>query len=76
MPPETTALAAAYLHSAARGECAAPWHDLFAAVLQPAPEPRQAALSAAVAALLALGHTSGADGLAGFLAPFFLQASS
>jgi hypothetical protein len=72
----TTALSAAYVKAAARGDCAAPWHALFTALVQPAPAPRQSALSSAVAALLALGHTSGADGLAGFLAPHFLQAPS
>ncbi len=67
MAPLTTALSAAYLQAAARGECAAPWHALFAALTEPAAT-RPRALAEAVAALLAVGHTSGADGLAGFLA--------
>jgi len=62
--PRTTTLSAAYLRAAARGECSAYWHALFAALLKPdAAELRQA-----LSALLAVGHTSGADALAGFLA--------
>jgi len=68
MAPRTTSLSAAYLHAAARGECAAPWHALFAALTEPAAEARRRALANAVDALFAVGHTSGADGLAGFLA--------
>jgi hypothetical protein len=81
MLPATTSLSAAYIHSAVRGECAAPWHALFTALLQPATQPRRPpgpsrALSSAVNTLLTLGHTSGADGLAGFLAPYYLTESS
>lgn len=65
--PLTTTLSAAYLRAAARGECAAVWHALFAALTQPEAV-RQAAMQEAVGALLRVGHTSGADGLAGFLA--------
>jgi hypothetical protein len=61
--PRTTTLSAAYLRAAARGECLAPWHDLFAAQRL-----GEAATRAAVAALVAIGHTSGADALAGFVA--------
>lgn len=64
--PRTTTLSAAYLRAAARGECSAYWHDLFAALLRPAL--RAAGVPAALSALLAVGHTSGADALAGFLA--------
>ncbi|MDX9829039.1 MAG: DUF2877 domain-containing protein [Anaerolineae bacterium] len=59
--PRTTLLSAALLRAAARGECSAPWHRLLAALesgASPAP---------AVEAILAHGHTSGADALAGFL---------
>jgi hypothetical protein len=66
--PLTATLSAAYLRAAARGECAAPWHVLFAALAQPEAAGRLAALGAAVGVLLRVGHTSGADGLAGFLA--------
>ncbi|MBL8055729.1 MAG: DUF2877 domain-containing protein [Anaerolineales bacterium] len=60
----TTTLSGAYLRAAARGECSAAWHAVLAAL--------QAGdalgLAAATAALAGIGHTSGADGLAGFLA--------
>jgi len=62
--PRTTSLSAAYLRAAARGECSEYWHQLFAALLVP----DAAALRLALSALLAVGHTSGADALAGFLA--------
>lgn len=71
MTPRTTTLSAAYLHAAARGECASYWHAVFAALSAPAgPETD---LPAAVQALVTVGHTSGADGLAGFLAHFALH---
>jgi hypothetical protein len=60
----TTTLSAAYLRAAAQGECIAHWHALFAALVQA----DGAALPAAVSALVSIGHTSGADALAGFLA--------
>jgi hypothetical protein len=66
----TTTLSGAYLRAAARGECSAPWHALFEALLADEPAARRRAL----AALLAVGHTSGGDGLAGFLAQYFLAA--
>jgi hypothetical protein len=59
----TTLLSAAYLRAAARGECTAHWHALFGALLQAEAQAIQAALQS----LLAVGHTSGADALAGFL---------
>jgi hypothetical protein len=57
-PARTTWLSAAYLRAAARGECAGVWH---AFLTDPTSE-------TALRALLATGHTSGADGLAGFWA--------
>jgi uncharacterized protein DUF2877 len=66
----TTTLSGAYMRAAARGECSAPWHALFGALLSNKPAARQRAL----AALLAVGHTSGGDGLAGFLAQHLLGA--
>ena len=66
--PLTTTLSAAYLHAAANGECLAYWHILFAAVrVGDAEVMRMAAKS-----LMTIGHTSGADGLAGFLAVYYL----
>ena len=62
--PLTTTLSAAYLRAAARGECMAQWHALFEALLCSGAQ----AMRAAMRALMAIGHTSGADTLAGFLA--------
>jgi hypothetical protein len=62
--PCTTTLSGAYLRAAAHGECTALWHTLFAA-LQRSDWP---AAHTAVRALVSVGHTSGADALAGFLA--------
>jgi hypothetical protein len=70
MRPRTTTLSAAYLQAAAHGECASYWHAVLAAVS--APDGPSPALPAAVQALVSVGHTSGADGLAGFLAAFAL----
>jgi len=61
--PRTTALSAALLHAAARGECSAAWHALLAALCQGT----DVELAKAARAVLAHGATSGADALAGFL---------
>lgn len=61
--PRTTTLSAAYLRAAAAGRFSAPWHRLLAAVCSGS----DAELEAAAQGLLAVGHTSGADALAGFL---------
>ncbi|MGD2206937.1 MAG: DUF2877 domain-containing protein [Anaerolineae bacterium] len=61
--PRTTTLSAAMLRAAARGECSAAWHDLLAALEESSDE----LVIAAVHDVLAHGHTSGADTLAGFL---------
>jgi hypothetical protein len=60
--PRTTTLSAALLRAAARGECSAAWHDLLAAL----DTGNDDQLAAAVRRVLAYGHTSGADTLAGF----------
>jgi hypothetical protein len=60
--PRTTALSAAFLRAAARGECSAAWHALLAALAGGGPAP----LDEAVCGVLAHGHASGADMLAGF----------
>jgi hypothetical protein len=60
----TTTLSAAYLKSAAAGECIDHWHRLFTALAQPDVD----VLAQATKSLMSIGHTSGADGLAGFLA--------
>jgi hypothetical protein len=61
--PRTTTLAAAFLRAAARGECGVAWHHLLV-VLAGGREDR---LETAVEGVVARGHTSGADTLAGFL---------
>jgi hypothetical protein len=66
--PRTTTLSAAYLQAAAHGECLAHWHALFAAQLCD----DWPATSAALEALVSIGHTSGADALAGFLAVHYV----
>lgn len=59
----TTMLSAALLRSAAAGECGAAWHRLLES-LGGCSEERA---TAAAAAVLSHGHTSGADALAGFV---------
>jgi hypothetical protein len=61
--PRTTALSAAFLRAAARGECSAAWHSLLAALA----DGSELVLSRAVQRVLSYGATSGADALAGFL---------
>lgn len=70
--PRTTTLSGAYLRAAAVGECTAHWHTLFAA--QQHGDHRAA--REAVQALVSIGHTSGADALAGFSAVHFMQPLS
>jgi hypothetical protein len=60
--PRTTTLSAAMLRATARGECSAAWQALLAALAG-----RDHDLAAEVGRVLAYGHTSGADTLAGFL---------
>lgn len=59
----TTRLSAAYVLSAARGECTALWHQLLEATVAS----DIARMPLAVTNLLNVGHTSGGDALAGFL---------
>jgi len=61
--PRTTALSAAHLRAAAAGQCSAAWHRLLPALCGGP----QAKLEAAARDVLAVGHTSGGDALAGFL---------
>ena len=62
--PLTTSLSAAWLRAAARGEAAAPWHALVEALAAC----DETALLAAARRILSIGHTSGADALAGCVA--------
>lgn len=59
----TSALSAAFLRAAGRGECAPAWHRLLAALCADAP----AETEVAARDVLFVGETSGADALAGFL---------
>jgi hypothetical protein len=67
----TTALSAAFLRAAARGECSAAWHRLLAELAgwrgdQPTADARER-LEQSVGDVLSFGSTSGGDTLAGFL---------
>lgn len=62
--PRTTSLSAAWLRGAARGEAAAPWMRLLRALAEDDCD----AVVRALRGVLALGHTSGRDGLRGFIA--------
>ncbi len=59
----TSSLSASLLHQAAAGHCGADWH----AFLQGVAGDDDVTLERSTAALLAHGHTSGGDALAGFL---------
>jgi hypothetical protein len=59
----TSSLSASWLRAAARGECSAAWHRLFASLLGS----DSYEIRAAVKRLISEGHTSGADALAGFV---------
>ncbi|MGQ0602363.1 MAG: DUF2877 domain-containing protein, partial [Anaerolineales bacterium] len=67
--PRTTTLSAAYLRAAARGECMALWHNLFTALCDDGRD-----LRPEIGELLSVGHTSGADALAGFIAAYHWHA--
>ena len=62
--PRTTSLSAAWLRAAAAGEAGVLWHRLIAATA--AGDERE--LRETIRRILATGHTSGADALAGFVA--------
>jgi hypothetical protein len=64
--PRTTPLSAAWLQAAADGQASRLWHDLLEALLSA----EGGAIEAPARALMAVGHTSGADALAGFLQAF------
>jgi len=61
--PRTTTLSAAWLNAAARGEAVAAWHELGEQLVV-----RGGEWETAVHRILAIGHSSGADALAGFTA--------
>lgn len=61
---KTTPLSTAMILAASRGECSAAWHDLFEALLAG----DEGLIRSVAERLMARGHTSGADALAGFVA--------
>jgi hypothetical protein len=61
--PRTSTLSAAWLSAAAAGEVAGHWHELLDAML----DGEGAEVDAATRRLLQVGHSSGADALAGFV---------
>jgi hypothetical protein len=61
--PLTTSLSAAWLRSAGRGEAGVLWHDFFNALFIG----DSSAIQLQITNLLSMGHTSGADALAGFI---------
>jgi len=67
--PLTTSLSAAWLRSAGRGEAAILWHELFDALCAgPITNPNYlVAVENAMDRILAVGETSGADALSGFI---------
>ena len=60
----TTTISGAWLRAAASGEAGEPWHDLLAATQQGS----NRRIRAAAERILATGHSSGADAMAGFIA--------
>jgi hypothetical protein len=59
--PLTTSLSAAWLRSAGKGEAGILWHKFFEALSHPI-----SSLQSPISKILSIGHTSGADALAGF----------
>ena len=70
--PLTTSLSAAWLKSAGRGEAGILWHNLFEALISS----NRVLLRETVEELQAVGHTSGADALAGFFGTLIAYAES
>lgn len=64
--PLTTSLSAAWLKSAGNGEVGILWHDLFGSLLNA----DTVRIQTATDKILAVGETSGADALAGFIGTF------
>ena len=64
--PLTTSLSAAWLRSAGRGEAGILWHNFFNALIIG----NSSAIQLQITKLLSMGHTSGADALAGFMGVF------
>jgi len=67
--PLTTSLSAAWLRSAGKGEAGILWHDLFNSLILPFSN-----IQYPISNLLAVGETSGADALSGFIGTFISYA--
>lgn len=67
--PLTTSLSSAWLKSAGRGEAGIRWHEFFRSLISGDP----ASIQKAMDKILAVGETSGADALAGFVSVFAAQ---
>ena len=61
--PLTTSLSAAWLRSAGKGEAGILWHEFFDALI----DSDAARIQETMDKILAVGETSGADALAGFI---------
>ncbi len=70
--PLTTSLSAAWLRSAGRGEVGILWHEFFDGLIAG----DSSAIQLQITKLLSIGHTSGADALAGFMSTFISYAES
>jgi hypothetical protein len=70
--PLTTSLSAELLRSAGRGEAGILWHEFFDALVSE----ETSAIEFSMSRLLSVGHTSGADALAGFMATTFASTRS
>ena len=64
--PLTTSLSAAWLRSAGRGEAGILWHEFFDVLVSN----NHAQIEESMKSILAVGETSGADALAGFIGVF------
>ena len=64
--PLTTSLSGAWLQAAGRGEAGQPWHEFFKALLA-SRDADPVYIQQTIVNILAVGETSGADALAGFL---------
>lgn len=62
--PRTNSLSAAWLQAAAKGTTHETWHRFFEAIEQGSREK----MEAAAIKIMGIGHSSGADAMAGFLA--------
>ena len=70
--PRTTSLSSAWLRAGSRGEASMVWHHFLRALLAA----DMAIVHASVQKLLAVGHTSGADALAGFIGTLICRPSA